>query len=103
MTEFTLINPHQPLSIPVEVARCPICEQPLFAEFDEWTENDDHTWQAGDCGTHLRCTAEPDFGKQEWFDFIDSHYKMPYVDWLPLEERVLQWINQRYRFKIGKE
>ena len=35
--------------------------------------------------------------EQEWFL---GHYSTPYVDWLPLEMRVKDWLKQRYRFSV---
>jgi len=99
--ELTLLDPNKSFPIPPDVELCPICRQALVAAFDEWIELADHTWQVSDGGMKLTCVTEPTFGQLDWFDFIDTHYAMPYVDWAPVEAKILAWINERYRFKMS--
>lgn len=86
------------LDIPRTVAVCPKCDASLVAHFEEWTEETDALWV---CETaKLDCTTGPDIGSEEWEEWFTWHYAMPYVDWLPLEIKVGQWVNQRYRFNV---
>lgn len=83
------------IPVPGEVAICPICSAKLKVEISGAVENGDD-WEVDEI--HLSCTEEPDMDNvQEWRDHMDSHYSMPYVDWLPLEEPVLKWINENYQ------
>ena len=38
----------------------------------------------------------PDFEDDDWDDWFHGHYSMPYVDWMPWEQRVLELLNERY-------
>ena len=37
---------------------------------------------------------------RKWNDWMDQHSDMPYVNQLPVDERVKKWINERYRFDV---
>ena len=98
-----VVVPHgDRLKIPAHVAVCPKCGAEIIAEFDEWEQLDDGTWAAGDGGTHINCTTEPDIDQKEWREWFGWHWEMPYVDWMPLQARVLHWINDHYRFEMSE-
>lgn len=81
---------------------CPICSaKVVIDDIDEWEQNDDGTWQVSECGLHISCETEPQIGTPNWDGWIEFHFAMPYVDWLPIEEDVLRWINKNYRWKKG--
>lgn len=79
--------------IPVSVAICPECSAQIEADVYEvgkfgrvWRVNDDGS------GLHIQCTKED-----------ISHYNMPYVDWLPLDKPVIDWLNANYDFRPEKD
>ena len=89
------------IEIPVSVAVCPICGATLQPpQIDEWECNDDGTWQVSDCGVHIQCTGEPDIDSADWAPWLTQHWSSPYIDWLPVEERVTRWLQANYRFEV---
>lgn len=86
------------IHIPPVVAICPICGATLIVEIDEWEENDDGSWQVSDCGLKSECVTEPEVGSKEWADWFKGHYRMPYVDWLPVDVKLTKWVQASYRF-----
>lgn len=101
------IEAGQRIDIPPEVAVCPYCTEPtpLYAECESWDQCDDGTWQAS--GIRLECTSEPaledgcdEATEDAWQDWLDAHTFMPYVYWLPVDRKVMAWINQRFRFNV---
>ena len=79
------------IRLPREVAVCPICKSTLFASFDSWVEENGQ-WKAS--SVNLDCETEPDIDSDDWWDWHNAHYSMPYVDWLPVEHHVKEWINE---------
>jgi hypothetical protein len=78
------------IPIPENVAVCPECGAAIFADVYEISqEADGELWQVWEDGSglHIQCTQED-----------DSHYRMPYVDWVPIEPQVIRWINNNYDF-----
>jgi hypothetical protein len=74
------------LSVPEHVARCPYCGlATLVVEFDEWDAETRHPTESG---THVSCTQENYDEEQEQGD----HDYMPYVYWLPVQQRVYHWL-----------
>jgi hypothetical protein len=98
-TKRTLIAPSAEIAVPMEVAVCPICGSHLTAQMEAWTQRDDGTWGPGETPS-LQCPTEPDLDSNEWDDWFDGHYAMPYVDWLPVAERVQKWIDQQFDFDM---
>ena len=89
------------IEIPKEIAVCPMCDGKLYADFDSWEQDDDGTWYA--TNVHTECENEPDIDSDDWEEWHNWHYSMPYVDWLPVDERVEAWMKERYRFDMGEE
>lgn len=84
-----------------ETFTCPICVGKIvISEITEWEETDDGSWQVSDTGLYINCEHEPEIGSDDWHGWMNGHWSMPYVDWLPVTERVLSWINKNYRFEI---
>lgn len=78
--------------------KCPICGDKLTLEIEAWTENGE-SWEASSDGIHTLCVSEPDdIGGDEWDDWLNSHYQMPYVDWLPVETDIYFWLKKNYKF-----
>jgi hypothetical protein len=95
------VKVNTPIAIPASVAICPICKAAATMEIDKWEQNKDGTWQAGECGVHLSCSTEPDVHSnvRRWREWHNWHFRMPYVDWLPVERTVYKWLVQNYRFE----
>lgn len=78
--------------------RCPICGERLMLEIYEWARDYDG-WKASDDGTNVTCVTEADVeGTDEWGSWIDGHYQYPYIDWLPVSEKVYAWLEDNVRF-----
>lgn len=81
--------------IPINLAVCPICDQPLIIEdIDEWHTG---TGRVTEGGFHITCSSQPDFDSDDFDEWIDWHYSMPYVDWLPVQIKVYRWFDKRFR------
>ena len=88
------------IEVPREVAVCRICDADIvIIDTDEYEKNDDGTWQISECRLHVDCSSAPDIDSDEWDDWFNGHWGMPYVDWLPVERRVHDWLAANYRFK----
>lgn len=74
------------IDIPKEVAICPYCDSELIAMPSAWTEYDGEMLVTE---IELDCRNMPDIPDRE---YIASHAVMPYVYWLPVYEKALQWI-----------
>lgn len=88
--------------VPPSFARCPYCDGRLYAGFRGWSQEPDGTWIGDE--VELDCENEPDMEEDEekWEAWLESHSEMPYVYWLPVCERVKQWVNSQYRFMKGE-
>lgn len=80
-----------------DIFRCPICGDKLTLDIDAWTSDYDG-WKAEDSGVHVSCVSEPDITDDDYEDWFDGHYQMPYVDWLPVDQKVYDWLEDNYRF-----
>lgn len=79
--------------------KCPICGAALTdIQVTSWTKEDDGTWVASNID--FDCVMEPDIDDDAWPAWFHGHYATPYVDWLPLEMRVNDWMKQTYRFAV---
>ncbi|NIP28224.1 MAG: hypothetical protein GWN55_07455 [Phycisphaerae bacterium] len=88
------------LKIPAEVAVCPICGAAIYTDFDCWyLDEKEGRWQAD--SVNMDCETEPeDIESFEWQQWFAGHYSQPYIDWLPVEKRILEWINENYYFNL---
>jgi hypothetical protein len=80
------------VAIPESVAVCPDCGAQIVVEIYEITSGFGETeWRVNEdgSGVHIGCTRED-----------DSHYQMPYVDWMPLDVPVIRWLNNNYDFDV---
>ena len=83
-----------PLDIPPAVAKCPKCSAPLALDtVDEWTEEGEAL------SVSFLCVAERECDDEDWESFNRWHYSTPYIDWLPLDEAVLEWFSANYRYE----
>lgn len=60
-------------------------------------QRDDGTWFGK---PKLSCETEPDIGDDNYDEWMDEHYSMPYVDWLPIEDKVERWLKNKYDFDM---
>lgn len=92
------LDPHKWYEFPHDVAVCPICGAGVIVgDFDEW---ETETGAVTECGFHIDCISEPDFDDPDYDDWLNGHWSMPYVDWLPLEVRLYRWFNARFRLRL---
>jgi hypothetical protein len=77
---------------------CPYCGGDLTYHVEGWEQEEDGTWTA-DCITS-ECSTMPSFRSRKFDDWMNQHSDMPYVNQLPVDERVKRWINERFRFEI---
>lgn len=81
-----------PVALPKDRFACPICGSTVhLTGVQEWDSGTGEIIQAD-----YDCETEPDIDSEEWEDWHRGHFAMPYVDWLPWEERLLPWINEHY-------
>lgn len=88
----------KPPEIPLDLFQCPICgAQVCFVEINEY---ETETGKVTDTGFHISCTTEPEFDDPDYDDWLNNHFSMPYVDWLPLEVRVYKWLSAGFRLRL---
>jgi hypothetical protein len=89
-------------ALPIAVV-CPICGASCNVYADESWSQDAGDWIAED--VRIECTSEPGTEPSEletcmdWDEWHNWHYRMPYVDWLPIKEDVLRQVQARFRFE----
>jgi len=80
-------------------ARCPICGAGLLLNAGEACEMDDNgEWIASEID--LDCESEPGIDSPEWDNWFQWHYSQPYIDWLPLEMKILKAVQRKYYFAL---
>jgi hypothetical protein len=75
---------------------CPICGKGLIIEINEW---ETETGKVTPTGLSITCETRPVDNERQFYGWLEEHYQMPYVDWLPVEILVYQWFDQNYRMK----
>jgi hypothetical protein len=94
------LDPNATFDVPEYVATCPICGAKLWANFEEWEATGrSNRWRC--TMAKLNCETEPDIDDPDFDDWMNGHYQMPYVDWMPLEIEIARWINRRYWFGLN--
>lgn len=103
MTKPTIFIPVGEVPELPDEFRCPICGEKLTLEIDEW-QSDWDGLRASDTGVHTSCITERDVeGTDEWGSWIDGHFKYPYIDWLPVNRKVSEWLEDNVRFTPRKD
>ena len=99
MIEPKIISDASEIVLP-DSFRCPICDAAIYIEdVNAWEENDDGQMKAE--AVKIDCTTFPGFDNNLKFnEYMDSHWSTPYIDWLPLEKIVTQWVNERYSWNL---
>lgn len=77
---------------------CPYCSGDLTYVAEGWESDDDGLYMAD--SFDAQCSNEPDIESDEWEEWLRQHSDMPYVNWLPVNNQVQEWINERYRFDL---
>jgi hypothetical protein len=95
-----LISGNAVIKIPLDVAVCPDCHSQISIYMDGW-EEDESGWLLDSFTTS--CETEPDIDELEHMDWDESHpsFDMPYVYWLPITEKIKEWVNKEYRFDLS--
>lgn len=78
---------------------CPYCTRDLTYTCTGWEQDDNELWMADsfDC----ECSNTPsDMESDEWEEWLQQHSDMPYARQLPVDNRVKEFINNRYRFDL---
>ena len=89
--------PEEKLPFKLKEPKCPICGGKLFIDSVDACELDDNDeWIATE--VQLRCETEPSADSPDWEQWMDNHYSTPYIDWLPLETKILKAVRARYYF-----
>ncbi len=78
---------------------CPYCHGDLTYTANGWEEDDNGLWMAD--SFDMDCSTEPDMDNEDdWNDWFNNHSEMPYVYQLPVDEKVKDFINKKYRFDV---
>lgn len=81
--------------VPLDVAECPYCGFMLKARPRMVT----HDPIPGQISTiTLRCRTADDAGDDaDLSTHLETHSRQPYVHWMPVEKRVLEWMQETYQ------
>lgn len=79
---------------------CPYCGADMTYHCEGWEEDENGLWKAeyvtGDCA------SEPEMeNEEEWDNWFSTHSDMPYVYQLPVDIKIMNFINKKYRFKLN--
>ncbi|HEX6925449.1 MAG TPA: hypothetical protein VF167_08460 [Longimicrobiaceae bacterium] len=75
-------------SVPRSVETCPACGGSLTYQPDSWQQEEDGGYAV--IGGMIACEYEDDWTTDEAHLEVNQ---MPYVYWLPVERKVLAWLN----------
>lgn len=88
-----------PMPLPSPQFACPICGATVhLCGIIEWGADDGEI-----IGVEYECETEPDIDAPDWHDWHLGHWSHPYMDWLPWEEEMLEWLNRNYHHRDGEE
>lgn len=96
------IDSQSPVYVPVAVAKCPYCGDKLvIVAVDEWIRKEEGVYYPDHI--EVQCDSQPDIEDENenpgiTYSFEKTHYNMPYVNWMPVEEKVLAWFAKTYNF-----
>lgn len=87
------------LEVPKNIQDCPYCGDPLWiSSIDEWSEGEDGNGPIQVEHIMLDCKSESSMCLKKWEEWNHWHSQMPYVYWMPAEEKVIDWLNQNFDF-----
>lgn len=93
------------IKVPESIAVCPACKTQITIAPEGWEETKltktNNIWK---CEYYSRwCATEPDVQDRKAFkDWENSHYHVnnsPYIYWLPIEDKIDQWVYKTFRFE----
>ena len=94
---FSIVSQHKEFKFK---KLCPYCKGDLTYTANGWVQDDNGLWMAD--SFDMDCSTEPDMeDDDEWNDWFNNHSEMPYFYQLPVDERVKEFINSKYRFDVG--
>ena len=80
---------------------CPYCGADMTYVAQGWEKDKDEegVWKAS--SLHGVCHNAPDIEDYEkkWQAWYNHHSDLPYEHWIPAEQKALEVINNKYRFK----
>jgi len=87
-----------PLTLPMDKLACPMCwSSVILTQVLCWGTDSGEILEA-----EYDCDTEPDMDSEEWDDWFRGHHeRMPYVYWLPFQQRLLTWLNETYYMGSG--
>jgi hypothetical protein len=88
MNKTALLSTNAAIPIDPYIAVCPICGGKLVAEATAWEMDYFGLYRATEID--IDCEHEPDIDSDEWDAWHKRHYSTPYIDWLPIETKVLE-------------
>ena len=93
MKKLTIVRSSTSIPVPRGIAVCPVCGADIVVEhIFEWE------YEGGKpVSISIECVTEPDIDSDEWSDWFKGHWSTPYIDWLPINNRVLIWVQRNYR------
>ncbi len=98
MIEVVVISDASEIVLP-DSFKCPICGAAIqVEEVAEWFKDDDDNWKAE--AVKIDCATFPGYESEDFHSWQRGHWSMPYVDWMPLEKRVTDWVNARYSWQL---
>lgn len=83
-----------PFRVPRSVAVCPICDADVWIEeIQEWEDFNGKVVIHPDMTTvSVNCETEPDIDGEGWDDWMRGHWNTPYIDWMPVQDKVTRWL-----------
>lgn len=94
----------KPLRVPRDVAVCPYCKSTLvITGIDEWSTDPDGGKVVEEFGDGLECSDKPENFGRVYDVWLNRHSDMPYVNWLPVGNKVTAWAQENVRFVSGEE
>ena len=97
--KFTRLKTDAVIGVPEDVAVCPRCGGKLYITCDHWEQcAEDKGWIAA--SINMDCETEPEILTDDWMEWLNGHYSQPYIDWLPVEHKLVVWLNKNYRWEL---
>lgn len=95
-----LVSGNKEIKVPLDVAVCPDCKTQLTIYPDGWKEGDDG-WICDSFTTS--CATEPEIDDEGYDEWDNSHpsFDTPYIDWLPITNKIELWLKKNYRFDLS--
>ena len=87
-------NDHLPMLVPEDVAMCPICDAPLVIEdIQDWSDLNGKVVIEPETTVNVNCTTGPDIDSADFNNWMNEHWSTPYIDWMPIQAKVREWLS----------